>query len=277
MGLACGPKTGAAFWPRKRPRRNATQSLCLGGGPKTRSKKWHPKSGHYLASKLAPPSTLCVGGWLSCVWGCRCMGLQGKIVCIPCPREGPQKPQKKSQKCGILRSRFGGQKMAPFLGPLYFIVNKRAHFGVHFLDPKMGPQNVVFSRFFYGFAAQYPNPRLRLVSHFGRTCFTGAICICAWALHSTPELKSVCPGMPVVATSLHHDVKHAGPKMGPRTKPCVAFRRGGFLGQKTAPKMGPRILKILKQGINLKHVAGCGPTASWLRLPRDHKACHPGC
>ena len=201
-----------------------------------------------------------------------CLGLsvhgcvQGKFVCIPCPREGPQKPQKKTQKCAILRSRFGGQKMAPFLGPLYFILNKRAHFGVHFLDPKMGPQNVPFLRGFNGFATQYQNPRLRLVSQFGRTSFTGAICICAWALHSTPELKSVCPGMPVVATSLHHDVKHADQKMGPRTKPCVAFRRGGFLGQKTAPKMGPRILSIFKQGINLKHVAGCGPTASWLRL-----------
>ena len=76
----------------------------------------------------------------------------------------------------------------------------------------------------------------------------------------------LCPSMPVVATGLHHDVKHAGPKKGPRTKPCVAFRRGGFLGQKTAPKMGPRILKIFKQGINLKHAAGCGTTASWLRL-----------
>ena len=76
----------------------------------------------------------------------------------------------------------------------------------------------------------------------------------------------LCPSMPVVATGLHHDVKHAGPKKGPRTKPCVAFRRGGFLGQKTAPKMGPRILKIFRQGINLKHAAGCGTTASWLRL-----------
>ena len=107
---------------------------------------------------------------------------------------------------------------------------------------------------------------MRLVSHFGRRFFTDAIRICACALHSTPELKIICPSMPVVATGLHHDVKHAGPKRGPRTKPCVAFRRGGFLGQKTAPKMGPRILKIFRQGINLKHAAGCGTTASWLRL-----------
>ena len=107
---------------------------------------------------------------------------------------------------------------------------------------------------------------MRLVSHFGRRFFTDAIRICACALHSTPELKIICPSMPVVATGLHHDVKHAGPKKGPRTKPCVAFRRGGFLGQKTAPKMGPRILKIFTQGINLKHAAGCGTTASWLRL-----------
>ena len=159
-------------------------------------------------------------------------------MCIPCPREGPQKPQKKTQKCAILRSRFGGQKMAPFLGPLYFILNKRAHFGVHCLDPKMGPQNVVFSRFFHGFAAQYPNPRLRLVSHFGRTCFTGAICICAWALHSTPELKSVCPGMPVVATSLHHDVKHAGPKWVRGRNPALHFGVAVFWVRKRPLKWG---------------------------------------
>ena len=119
-----------------------------------------------------------------------CLGLpvhgcvQGKFVCIPCPREGPQKPQKKSQKCAILRSRFGGQKMAPFLGPLNFIVNKRAHFGVHFLDPKMGPQNVIFLRWLCNpisksqnaasltlwseiFHGRHPNLRVRAAFHAG--------------------------------------------------------------------------------------------------------------
>ena len=198
-----------------------------------------PEIGPLFGLKTGPTfHSIC--GWVVVL----CLGLsvhgcvQGKFVCIPCPREGPQKPQKKTQKCAILRSRFGGQKMAPFLGPLYFILNKRAHFGVHFLDPKMGPQNVVFSRFFHGFAAQYPNPRLRLVSHFGRTCFTGAICICAWALHSTPELKSVCPGMPVVATSLHHDVKHAGPKWVRGRNPALHFGVAVFWVRKRPLKWG---------------------------------------
>ena len=123
------------------------------------------KTGPTFHSICGRVVVLCLG--LS-VHGC----VQGEFVCIPCPREGPQKLQKKSQKCGILRARFGGQKMAPFLGPLYFIVNKRAHFGVHFLDPKMCPRMCPKMC-----PKMYPKmcPRVRLVSHFGRTCFTGAI------------------------------------------------------------------------------------------------------
>ena len=133
-----------------------------------------PEIGPLFGLKTGPTvHSIC--GWVVVL----CLGLsvhgcaQGKFVCIPCPREGPQEPQKKSQKCAILRARFGGQKMAPFLGPLYLIVNKRAHFGVHFLDPKLGPQNVIFLRGFRGFATQFQNPRTRLVSHILSKIFHG--------------------------------------------------------------------------------------------------------
>ena len=147
--------------------------------------KMAPEIGPLFGLKIGPTFhsicgrvvVLCLG--LS-VHGCA----QGKFVCIPCPREGPQEPQKKSQKCAILRARFGGQKMAPFLGPLYLIVNKRAHFGVHFLDPKRGPQNVIFLRWLCNpisksqnaasltlwskiFHGRHPNLRVRAAFHAG--------------------------------------------------------------------------------------------------------------
>ena len=115
LGLARGPKTRAAFWPRKRPRRNATHSLCPGCGTKTRSKKWHPKLGHYLASKLAPPSTLYVGGWLSCVWGCRCMGVRRANLCVsPVPVKAPRSCRKNPKNVEFCGPVLGARKWHRF-------------------------------------------------------------------------------------------------------------------------------------------------------------------
>ena len=142
-GSPAAPKQGPLSGP-ENGHDEMQRTVCARGavpkqGPKNGTRNWAIIIGPTFHSICGRVVVLCLG---LPVHGC----VQGKFVCIPCPREGPQEPQKKSQKCAILRARFGGQKMAPFLGPLYLIVNKRAHFGVHFLDPKRGPQNVLFLR-----------------------------------------------------------------------------------------------------------------------------------
>ena len=169
-GSPAAPKQGPLSGP-ENGHDEMQRTVCDQGAAPKQGPKNGPKTGPQFTDiwegqrsetcgSLRPPKNVC------------CDLPRGEFVCIPCPREGPQKPQKKSQKCGILRARFGGQKMAPFLGPLYLIVNKRAHFGVHFLDPKLGPRMCPKMC-----PKMYPKmcPRVRLVSHFGRTCFTGAI------------------------------------------------------------------------------------------------------
>ena len=100
--------------PKKGPR---TKSLCPGCGTKTRSKKWHPKLGHYLASKLAPPSTLYVGGWLSCVWGCRCMGVRRANLCVsPVPVKAPRSRRKNPKNVQFCGPVLGARKWHRFWG-----------------------------------------------------------------------------------------------------------------------------------------------------------------